>query len=325
MLSSEAAEAEHHFQIGRQAWATNDLSTAETALRHAHVISPENPLIRAALGATLLKTGRINEGYPLFDAWREIPERAARRAPALPVPRWRGQPVEGKRILIWSEDGFGDQIMWARYAKALQENGADVVWLCPRVLADLFEGMGITVWPDDESAELQSFAFYCPSSALPLGFDLSLPRISGAPYLPAPTPTATGARIGVMTNANPNNSQGAARSLLPEAASRLLSLPRAIHLAPEATGARTFRDTAAIIAGLDLVVTVDTSIAHLAGALGKLTWVLLPHVGDWRWFTEGNESPWYSSVRLFRQERDGEWTPVIERIADTLRDQGITK
>ena len=314
-MDTRASETERMFQAGRAAWEEVDLQEAERLLRAAFALSPENVMVGAALGAALLKSGNITEGYPLFDGWRKARSTAA---PALPIPRWRGEPVDGRRILIWSEDGFGDQIMWARYARALCEAGADVAWLCPDTLVPLLADIGCTVLPATQSVQLNGFDYYCPSSALPMGFDLSFEQLSGAPYLKAPPADRRGARIGVMTNANPKNLPGGARSLLPPEGVRLRAIPDSISLDPDNTGAKTFHDTAAIMAGLDLVITVDTSVAHLAGALGVPVWILVPYVGDWRWFNGRDDSPWYDSARLLRQGPDREWGPVLDRVMDEL-------
>lgn len=298
------------FEAGRGAWLSNDLEGATRNLRAALALAPDNATVRAALGAALLKAGDLSEGLPLFDSWRRL--RAA--APQLPFARWRGQPAAGKRILIWSEDGFGDQIQWARFGVALRAAGADVSWLCPRPLASLFEDLGFRALPDDQAVRLDGFDFYCPSSALPLGFGLTVETLDGSPYLVTPAIAARGARIGVMTQGNVRNVAGAPRALDAEQAARLLALPGAIDLAPEATGARDFRETAAIIAGLDLVITVDTAVAHLSAALGRPTWILLPYVADWRWFMDRDDSPWYRTARLFRQPADGAWAEVVEQV-----------
>jgi hypothetical protein len=302
------------FDAGRAAWLANDLDAAIRNLRAALALAPDNATVRAALGAALLKTGNLLEGFPLFDAWRQLRP----SAPALPFPRWRGHPVAGKRILVWSEDGFGDQIQWARFAVRLQKDGADISWLCPRPLASLFEDLGFKVLPDDQSVRLDGFDFYCPSSTLPLGFRLTVETLDPSPYLVTPDIDPRGARLGIMTQGNVRNVAGQPRALDGEQAARLLALPGAINLAPESTGVRDFRETAAIVAGLDLVITVDTAVAHLSAALGKPTWILLPFVGDWRWFTNRDDSPWYRDVRLFRQPAEDAWPEVVDAVVERV-------
>ena len=138
--------------------------------------------------------------------------------------------------------------------------------------------------------------------------------LPNAPYLSAAPVRAPG-RIGVMTTGNPNHTNDANRSLPPALAQRLLRLPGATSLALADTGASDFADTAAIIAGLDLVITVDTAVAHLAGALGRPVWILIPSImTDWRWMEGRTDSPWYPSATLYRQSNAGDWAPEIARI-----------
>lgn len=246
--------------------------------------------------------GRYNEGFALFDAWRDDPQNLD-KAPALPFPLRRGQAVSGKRVLIWSEHGLGDQIMYARFAKILTYRGAEVAWLCPPSLTRLFGSLGVSALSSDENHDLRC-DFYSPSSALPLGFDLTPQTIPNRPYLTA-TARPTGARIGLMPDASK-----ADRSLPREIAEALLRDLGALDLRPASTGARDLQDTAEVIAGLDLVITVDTAVAHLAGAMGRPTWILLPEPCDWRWMVGRSDSPWYPSATLFR----GAWPEVAAQV-----------
>ena len=126
-----------------------------------------------------------------------------------------------------------------------------------------------------------------------------------------------------MARGNPTHKNDAKRSLDPSGAAELLSLPGAVSLAPEHTGARDFQDTADLIAGLDLVISVDTAVAHLAGSLGVPTWILLPSTGvDWRWLRGRKDSPWYPSARLFRQPPTGDWPSVLREVQAELATVG---
>lgn len=292
---------ERLFQTGRAAYLRNDLDEAIRALRASFQLGPDNQQVAFALGTALAKAGKLFEGYPLLNRWRfKEPDRAA---PALPIPRWVGQPLAGKRVLIWSEDGAADQIMFARYARQMVAAGGEVAWLCPPELARLIASLGVQALPNDEAVTISGFDYYCPSSALLSAFTYA---ISGEPYLSASPRTWGG--VGVMTSAGAD----ADRTLPPTARARLLALPGAVDLDPQATGAGDFMDTAAIIAGLHLVVTVDTAVAHLAGALGAPVRILLPYLADWRWQVGRSDSPWYASARLFRQPSPGAWEPAVE-------------
>jgi hypothetical protein len=297
-----------------------DYRAAEDLFRRALAISPEAPRLQASLGLVRLAQGDFVEGFRLYEAWRRIDGWRASAAPDLPLPRWAGEPLAGKRVLVWSEEGLGDQIMFARFAAGLQARGAQVVWGCAPAMARLLgEGLGVEVAPSGQG--VSGVDVYMPSSGLPVVFLSQLGEpIPPAPYLTAPAPNRIeGLTIGVVARGNPDHWNDANRSLTPEAEARLMALPGAVSLAPAQTGARDFWDTAAIVAGLDLVISVDTSVAHLAGALGKPVWLLLPRIGvDWRWGSTGEASVWYASMRLFRQRTAGDWSEVLDRVEAAL-------
>lgn len=324
-LAPAAAAPIHN--IGVICQLRGDWPGAEAAFRHALQLEPGRPVSRAALGVALLAQGRFAEGFPLADAARELaPGSSSKTAPDLPIPRLRtGDDVSGKRVLIWSEEGFGDQIMFARFAGLMRDRGADVAWICPPPLARLFQDcLGVTAIPAMGEVKLEGFDLYCPSSALPAIWMPQLDAPPAAPYLDLPPASAPrGARIGVMTASNPNHPNAATKSLPPAMEARLLDLPGAISLAPERSGARDFHDTAALIAGLDLVISVDTAAAHLAGALGKPLWLLMfEPASDWRWLQGRSDSPWYPSAKVLRQHAPGDWTSVMR---DVALDLGLEK
>lgn len=299
-----------------------DLVGAEVIYRRALATSPNDLNLRSALGAILLAQGQLDEGFPLFDAAKEIltPQGLSERL-EFPFPRWRGEPLAGKKLLITSEEGLGDQIMYARFAKVLQNQGAGIEWLCTPALARLFrECLGIVAIPGEGTVELDAYDFHCPSSALPLAFGLTLENLPSAPYLARPQSSGrSGFRFGVATHGNPNQPNDKARSLPLSLAAKLLALPGAVSLHPEETGARDLYDTAAIMSDLDLVVSVCTAPAHLAGALGMPVWVLLmADHPDWRWMRDRVDSPWYPSATLYRQNRPGRWRNVVDRLKADL-------
>lgn len=266
-------------------------------------------------GYALLREGHYAEGFQLFDAWREI-----QPWNDLPIPRWRGGPVSG-RLLITGEHGYGDQIMFARFARLLQEAGADVVWMCDPALERLFNRcLGVRAISRDSGQDIDGVTCYCPAMALPNAFFPPLTEPPAATYLDLPPAlTAPGLSIGVAAIGNPGFVNDAHRSLPADLAAELLAVPGVVDLRPESTGAKNFYDTARVIAGLNLVIAVDTSVAHLAGALGKPVWILLPHEADWRWMRERSDTPWYRSARLFRQTAPGDWRDVLDRVIDGLR------
>jgi tetratricopeptide (TPR) repeat protein len=288
------------------------LPEAEAELRRAVELAPETARSRHALGFVLLRQGRYAEGWPLYEARHETPQIGTAR-PGLPYPQWRGEDLAGQGLLIFGEQGFGDQIMAARFAPWLAARGVDVTLLCNPLLTRLFAGLGVRVVGMSGSVEFPSPAAFVMSGDLAGRAGITRETIPGAPYLQA-EPKAQGG-LGVVARGNPSHMNDGNRSLPPELAERLLALPGALSLAPEDTGAADFQATADRIAGLDLVITVDTAVAHLAGAVGKPVWILIPRLmTDWRWGEAGDTTPWYPSARLYRQQTPGDWTGVIDRI-----------
>lgn len=264
------------------------------------------------LGTQLLRHEEYEAGWQWFEA-RRFASRNAAVAPALSIPEWTGGPILS--LLVWREQGAGDEIQFARYVTSVAQRGVKVTLLCNPALERLFRNLPAEVVPLAGSVKLPG-----PYDAWSLLG--SLPLRLGAPFaIPAPLQVTAAPRaergVGVVTRGSPVHANDANRSMPEHAAARLLALPGAVSLHPEDSGARDFQDTADIISGLDCVVTVDTSVAHLAGSMGKPTFVLLPAVRpDWRWLRERDDSPWYRSVHLLRQAQPGEWDSLIDRAAE---------
>jgi len=323
-LYAEAAarwpgEAEPHHHLGGVHLAAGRLEAAEAEYRRTLQLAPGAAATERVLATLLLSQGRFAEGFALFEARHALPAMAK---PALPVPEWRGEPVGGRRLLIWPEQGFGDQIQAARFAPVLKAQGAAVTLVCAPALARLFAGsLGVEVVAGEGAIDVPDPDLWVMSGSLAGRLGVTPQTIPAAPYLKAPAdgpPGATrgGARIGLMTRGNPAYENDAHRSLPPDLGQRLRGLPGGtVELDPAATGAGDFADTAAIVEGLDLVISVDTAVAHLAGAMGKACWVLLPAEGtDWRWLRARWDSPWYPSLTLFRQRPGETWASVVERV-----------
>jgi hypothetical protein len=203
--------------------------------------------------------------------------------------------------------------MFARYASWLRDRGVEVSILCHPSLARLFERLGAGVRVLSALGRVQ----LPPSEAWALG--PSLPFLTGAqpsePYLRSAT---GGAGVGLLAQGNPRHVNDAARSLPAELARDMAALPGVQDLSLAATGAQDLEDTARIIDGLELVISVDTAVAHLAGAMGKPCFLMLPFVPDWRWMRERSDSPWYPSMRLFRQPAPGDWASVVAEVRAAL-------
>jgi len=301
-------------------------AAAEQAYRKALALAPGDKVAELGLAGLYLSLGRYAEGWPLLDA------RVALRPDVVPpielgYPPWRGEPLEGRSILIWVEQGFGDQIQMCRFANSLKARGAARVTLgCRPQLAHLFSTLAgadavVPVAPRG-SAAVPPHDYWTRYFSTPEPLGITLETLPAEPYLAAPVDRRArvadiGGRIGVAWKASPTGYNAENKGLPDELAQRLLDRG-AISLHPEDSGAQDFADTAAIIERLDLVISIDTSVAHLAGAMGKPVWTLLPFVHcDWRWLLGRADSPWYPSMKLYRQTKPRDWTETLDQV---LRD-----
>lgn len=281
----------------------------------------DDPLAELTHAHRLLANGAWREGLEHYEARHRLPG----LTPPVrgDVPEWMGEPLADRHILVTHEQGQGDQIGFVRFLAPLKAAGAGRITLvCAASLERLFRQIEAV---DDLIAigVAQQKAIDPPDlwirvGSLPLRLGLAEAEIPAPPYLSAPArPQAV--RVGIVTNGNPDFRDDRHRSLPPDLAAEARALPGVISLAPEATGVRDFLDTAEIVAGLDLVVTTCTSVAHLAGAMGKPTWVMLSAVRpDWRWTAAGERTPWYPEATLYRQPAPGDWRAVLDRVRADL-------
>jgi hypothetical protein len=311
-IRAEAAEPPKSLQ---------DVRALEGMFRDMLAANPLDHFAALTVATMRLQDGDWREGPRLYEARLRDAGSVEWTPPQLPFPRWAGEPLDGRRVLIWPEQGFGDQIMFARFALALQARGCDVTLVCAAALESLFRAnLPVRVRPATGSIEFPDPDVWIWCGSLMAALVQDEADIPGAPYLRSDGVTPVSFRVGLATRGNPMHENDLARSLPPELAAALLALPGCGSILPEDTGARDFAETAAIIAGLDLVIAVDTAIAHLAGAMGKPCWILLAaSPTDWRWMRGRSDSPWYPSARLFRQPTVGDWASVVARVTTELQ------
>lgn len=297
----------------------------------------------------LLLRGDYARGWAEYEwRWQSTAMRGLARV--FPVPQWHGEEIAGRTILIHAEQGLGDTLQFCRYVALVAARGARVVLEVPRPLARLLahlEGASQIITAGDV---FPPFDLHCPMLSLPLLFGTTLETVPGrVPYVRPDAALAaewrarlgprSRPRVGVVWAGRSTHHNDHNRSLPAGQLAPWRDLPIAFHcLQKEVTPAdrallgawMTFHDgdlndladTAALAAAMDVVVTVDTSAAHLAGALGLPVWVMLPFAGDYRWLEMREDSPWYPTARLFRQQSTGDWPAVIARVADALRQRG---
>ncbi|MEN3111576.1 tetratricopeptide repeat-containing glycosyltransferase family protein [Uliginosibacterium paludis] len=327
---------------------------AENCFRTALDISPDYSSARYNLGFLQLRQGLLREGFAGLEArdWYASMEKVL--SDTLGIPRWKGESLEGRSILISCEAGAGDMIQFSRYASELRKRGARRVdILCHPGLTRLFASLADAdrIHALDQSVSSADWDCWSPP--------LSLPHYCGTEgrNIPAPIPylhatpedllrwqaclPTSGLRVGLVWQGNPRFENDSERSLRSVADLAPLWTVPGVSFVSLQKGAgeddavafsrlqplsligpqlQDFADTAAVLANLDLVISVDTAVAHLAGAMGVPCWLMLPDYGtDWRWQRERTDSAWYpQGMRLFRQERDGNWAPVIMKLAAAL-------
>ncbi|HVI52007.1 MAG TPA: tetratricopeptide repeat-containing glycosyltransferase family protein [Candidatus Sulfotelmatobacter sp.] len=314
-------------------------------------LAPDYPRPRVNYALMLMKLGRLQEGWQAYEwRWR------ARAENARPIgPEWDGAPLNGRTLLLFGEQGYGDSLQFIRFVSGLKTDDGQVVLMVPARLKRLFEnisGLDAVIGHDETPPP-----YDCQMSlmSLPRIVGLTLERIPAAvPYL-APDPqrmevwrkrlsVLPGKKVGLVWSGNPRRHDEEAtrldrrRSLRLEAFAPLagmagLSLvslqkdapegdampPSGLQLADWMGAVGDFAESAALVMGLDLVVTVDTAVAHLAGALGKPVWILSRYDGCWRWLMDRDDSPWYPTARLYRQNAPGDWSDPLARLIRDLR------
>jgi tetratricopeptide (TPR) repeat protein len=309
--------------LGRAQEAVNDYEKAVS-------IEPGDPWLHWNLGLCRLLTGEYARAWPDYE-WRL----KARPMPRFDRPLWQGEPLRGRTLLLHTEQGLGDIIQFCRYAPLIE--GGRVILQAPEVLLGLLRSLSPSVAVVSATVRPPRFDLHCPLLSLPARFGSTLADLPRTvPYLsvPGPVPTGEGRRIGICWQGNPDVRIDPERSVplrffapLAEVPGvRLISLQKGFGTEQltgvpwvETVALDTFEDTARQILSMDLTITSDTAIAHLAGALGRSVWLATSFVPDWRWGLSGESCPWYPTMRLFRQRRRGDWAGVFAEMAAALR------
>jgi tetratricopeptide (TPR) repeat protein len=345
--------AEPHSNMANALTQLGRFAEAESAYRQALALKPDYGEARFSLGVLLLGLGRFDEGWPLYESRYEQPHFIHRKSKdMLGCPQWLGEPLAGKSVLLWQEDGLGDMLQFSRYIPLLKALGAArIEFACMPALHRLIAMVdGVDAVRDHNGALTRAATFDCWTSLLsvPLHLRTTVDTIPGPTRLnadaalverwrPALDPLPPGRRVGLVWKGNAKHHNDANRSLPSLAALAPLWDVRGLNFVSLQKGqgedeARNpplaqplldlggrvsdFADSAAIVAQLDLVICVDTSIAHLAASLGKPCWVMLPERDvDWRWMHQRDDSPWYPhTLRLFRRGPGEAWASAVERV-----------
>ena len=288
------------------------------------------------LATVALLSGDLRRGFQEYE-WRKRHDRFRRDFVDLPGPVWDGGDPEGRTILVQAEQGFGDTIQFARFLPLIVALGGRVVLACDRRVAPLISSMP-HVRVVSKGGPLPEYDAWIDQMSLPRAFGCTLGTIPSAGGYLAADPALLrawrarlplGRKVGLVWSGNPLHSNDRRRSIPTDCLTRLVEGGGAqfVSLQPEGAlpgvmdisdGLTNYAQTAAAIAALDLVITVDTSVAHLAGAMGVPVWIMLPHAPDWRWLLGRDDTPWYRSARLFRQDKPNDWAGVIERVEAAL-------
>jgi hypothetical protein len=347
-IALQPDDAVAHCNLGIALQAQNKLEEALAAYRHAAVLTRDDPQVQLNEAVALLGAGQLRAGWPKYEyRWCQALREKQRH---FAQPLWRGETdLRGRTILLHAEQGLGDTLQLVRYAPLVAARGATVYLEVAPTLQVLCAGLPGIAAVFAAGSALPPFELHCPLMSLPLAFGTELDSIPAAvPYLQAPAerrqrwvetlaPTA-GPRIGVVWSGgwyHPNRRHRniplatfqalfdlpaghffvVQKQVRPEEVAQLVTFPGVTDLSAQL---HDFADTAAVVANLDLVISADTSVAHLAGALGRPTWILLPYAAEWRWLVGREDSPWYPTARLFRQPAIGDWPAVFVRLRGEL-------
>ncbi len=316
---------------------------AIAAFDQAIRLKPDHAPSHVHRAQALLLSGRYREGWEAYETRWTLPDRLTLRE-HLSTPLWDGAPFTG-RLLVYAEQGYGDSLQFARFLPAVADRGGTMILDVPPAMHRLFASQAGGYDVTRQDAPTPDHDLRIPMMSLPRVLGITLDNLPApTAYLEAPDDESAwsnrladsrGRKVGLAWRAFAERRGSAHRTVPLTALAPLFEIPNITWISlqketppddlPLPAGMRDlsrdlndFADTAALIAQLDLVITVDTAVAHLAGALGRPVWIMLPHGGDWRWLINRPDSPWYPSARLYRQDRTRCWPPIAEAVARDL-------
>jgi tetratricopeptide (TPR) repeat protein len=343
-LKPNYPEAHHNIGVAFNQQARPDAAVA--CFRSALDLKPDFPEAHNNLGMALLGLGDLAAGFEEHE-WRWKTRNMMKDFRTFAQPQWRGEAADGRTLLIHAEQGFGDTLQFCRYAPLAAARGLRVILEVPKPLVRLLRGLPGVDLVLGHGEERPPFDFHCPMLSMPLALRTTLATIPSAEsYLHAdPAQVAVwrerldtmgghGPRIGLVWAGTAVATADRRRSMAPDRLAPLFDLPGLQFFSLQKDGPaapahvplidfmaemRDFADTAALIANLDLVISVDTAVVHLAAALGKPVWVLDRFDPCWRWLLGRRDSPWYPTLRLYRQPKPGDWNSVLAEVVRDLR------
>jgi len=339
-------QANYHANLGGILRDQGRFDEAEVAYRKALGLNPNHGDAHLTLGILALAKGDFSVGWSEYE-WRWKAKELKAKPREFSEPAWDGSDNCGKRLLIWREQGFGDFLFALRFLPLLADRGFQVYLEAPIELVELVRDLPGVCQCITEGDAFSDFDVHCPVMSLPYRCHTVVDNIpNSVPFLCADPLLVKSwkkkishkapLKVGIVWTGNDRNKSNSQRSIPLPLLESIFAMPnvqfyslqvgadegvlktRFPNVVPLGSQFDSFADTAAVIENLDVVITVCTSVAHLAGSLGKPTWVLLCFVPYWMWFYDRDDSPWYPSIRLFRQKKQDDWTPVIDDVKQAL-------
>lgn len=350
-VSLDPADALGLFNLAMVLYDRMEVDACISAARAALDLKPQLPEGHMKLAQALLLKGDLAEGWDQYE-WRYQIPGAAPLMPQTDKPQWDGKPIPDGRLLLVADQGYGDVVQFSRYLPWVRERCPEVSVACSPELVSLIDTISPGVHLYSRWDETPPYAAFCPLSGLPRLHGTRVDNVPlGIPYLHAEANRATEwrarlnalipaglKRVGLVWAGRPTHNNDINRTISLGMLSPLGAVPGVAFVSLQKGPAvsqvgqfagpapfinldaqiETFHDTMAIIDGLDLVICVDTSVGHIAGAMNRPAWIMLPFAPDWRWLMQRSDTPWYPSVRLFRPPGPRQWTPLIAEVATAL-------